>query len=275
MRRARVRGIARGRSSPLWQVALLIPLLGCGGRAPVREVDPADMLTRAERSMARKDYVRAIEDLTKITADYPGAAFIDRVVFLLGKAHMETQDFVQAEAEFRRLGRDYPFSEQADDAFFLTGECYYRQRGSPQLDPTMAETALRTFNRFLDEYPDSPLASDARARIQELREFLAEKKYLNGRQYYRHKRDDAAMIYLRAVYDDYPEAQIVPEALHYLARAQARSGDFCAALETVKTIESLPQIADRGDWLGEVKAESADWICESATAQRGDGTGGR
>ncbi len=253
-------------------VMLAFVSAGCGGGAGLREVDPADMLARAERSVKKGDYLRAIEDLERIAIDHPGVAFIDDVVFLLGKARLEMKEYVEAEGQFKRLGRDYPFSEHADDAFFLTGECYFRQRGSPQLDPTMAETALATFRRFVDEYPESDRIEEAGGKIQQLREFLAEKRYLNGRQYLRHRHLSAAVIYLEGVFLEFPETKVVPDALFELAKTHVRMGKACKALETVTTIESLPQVRGRSDWLLQVRSESESWECETAAAR--DSTGG-
>ena len=245
-------------------------VLGCGGGQSVREVTPEDILARAERRVEKGDNLTAIEELNQLAIDYPGVAFIDRVVYLLGVAYMQTKEYVEAEAQFSRLLRDYPFSEYADDAAFLIGECYYRQKPSPNRDVTMGEEGIERFQRFLRDYPGSDRAPEARAKIQDLREILAVKKFLNGRQYYRHKRYTSAVVYLRAVWEDYPEAEIVPEALVLLARALDRIERRDEACEVLLLLEGLPQTEERDDYLRDARDLRKDWKCPQGN-QTADG----
>jgi outer membrane protein assembly factor BamD len=235
-------------------------ILSCGGGSKViQKVGPEDMLARGERALEKGNELLAIETLTRITVDYPGVAFIDRVVFLLGRAHLEARAYAEAEAEFQRIEKDYPFSEYADDALFLIGECYFRQRGTPQHDPTLAESAVHKFEVFLREYPDSPLAAEAAARIEELRAFLAEKLLLNAQQYYRHHRYRASVIYLTSMLDKYPECPAKPAALLLLARANEKLGNLEQACEALSRLEALGPSPSRER--EEATQLRADWKC--------------
>jgi len=253
----------------LWRsfgALVLVASLGCGGGASVvQKSGPEDMMARAERALEKGNELLAIETLTRITTDYPGVAFIDRVVFLLGRAHLQAKEYAEAEVEFQRIEKDYPFSEFADDALFLVGECYFRQRGTPQHDPTLAETAVRRYESFLREYPDSPLATEARSRIEVLHAFLAEKLYLNARQYFRRGRHRAVEIYVNSLLEKYPATPSAPPAILLMAKAREKLDDrrgACEALERLSAMSGSMGEEDRA----EAARCRAEWGCGAAGA---------
>ncbi len=255
------------RNNATWalvSVLAITSLTACGGGKTVQRVGPEEELARAERWLEHGDELRAIEALTQLTIDHPGLAFIDRVVYRLGQAHLGAGDYVQAEAQFTRLGRDYPFSEFADDALYGVAESAYLQRGGVERDPTKAEQAIERFEFFLREYPDSPLAPEARERLAELNEHLAEKQLRNTEQYYRHKRYRSVEVYAEGLLERFPRSQFLPDALLLLARAKARLKDTAAACETLDLIHELPQSAGRAELAEVVASLRAEVGCTPA-----------
>jgi outer membrane protein assembly factor BamD len=267
-RSARFHGTRVGR---LGVPVLLAAVMGCAGKGPVREVTPRDVLARAEAKIEDGDHLEAVEILTQLTVDHPGVAFIDRVVFQLGRAHLEAGEYAQSEAQFLRLGRDYPFSEFADDAAFLIAEGFFRQRGNPSVDPRNAEHARDAIRRFLREYPESDLAPAARTNMQVLYEFFAKKKYDNARQYQRLGRPASAVIYFEKVFAEYPDSDVAPDALLELAKTYRQMGETPKACRTLALLRDLPA----SDALDVALAKSvhfeSEWRCHETTA---DGTVG-
>ena len=131
---------------------------------------------------------------------------------------------------------------------------FYLRTGQP-------EAARAELRNVVRDYPESDRAPEARAKIQDLREILAVKKFLNGRQYYRHKRYTSAVVYLRAVWEDYPEAEIVPEALVLLARSLDRIDRRDEACDVLLLLEGLPQTEERDDYLRDARDLRKDWKC--------------
>jgi outer membrane protein assembly factor BamD len=213
--------------------------------------------------MEKGDELRAIETLTRITIDHPGVAYIDRVVYLLGSAHLKAHDFVEAQASFRRLGRDYPFSEYADDALFLIGEASWRQVDSAVTDPEPALKARDEFQSFLREYPDSPRASEARARLVAIDELLAEKKYRNAETYQKLGHPQSVVVYVRRLLEEYPTTRVVPDGVLLMARAHRELGEARAACDALVLLRSLPQTSERPDLVNRARELHREWGCET------------
>ena len=72
------------------------------------------------------------------------------------------------------------------------------------LDQENTLLAIDEFNRFIDNYPLSPIIDDAQEKIEELTAKLARKEYINAEQYKKRKHYEAALIYYREVIDRYP-----------------------------------------------------------------------
>jgi len=244
---------------------VLLAGVGCwGGGTNLRNVGPQDLLDRAERQLENGDELRAIETLTRITIDHPGVAYIDYVVYLLGTAHLEAQDYVEATASLERLGRDYPFSEYADDALFLIGEASWRQVDSAVTDPEPAHRARDRYQSFLREYPDSPLAPEARGRLVEIDELLAEKKFKNAETYDRLGRPRAVVVYVQRLIEEYPTTRVVPDGVLLMARAHRELGDTAEACAALTLLRSLPQVAERANLVDEARSLTREWKCDVA-----------
>lgn len=259
-----------GRIRLSWPTTIVVALLwvaspGCwGGGTELRDIGPQDLLDRAERQLEKGDELRAIETLTRITIDHPGVAYIDYVVYLLGSAHLEAHDFVEARASFQRLGRDYPFSEYADDALFLIGEASWQQVDSAVTDPEPALEARDRYQSFLREYPDSPLATQARSRLVEIDELLAEKKFKNAETYDRLGRPRAVVVYVERLIEEFPTTRVVPDGVLLMARAHHELGDVGEACAALTLLRSLPQSAERPDLVDEARSLTREWACDAA-----------
>ena len=252
-------------------LVLLVGIWGCGGKRAPREVTPQELLARAEQKIADEDYLDAVEILTSLTVDYPGVAFIDRVVFQLGRAHLESGDHVQSEAQFRRLARDYPFSEYADDASFLIAEGYFRDRGATHGDPTQAEAADAAFRRFLREHPESELVPEAMAKRQVLREWFAKKAYDNGKQYQSLGRLPSAEIYYEKVAGEYVDTEVAPAALIGLAEVRHDMKQDARACEALDLLSELPASDQLDEAMGKARDLGSDCGCGTASGEmRGD-----
>jgi outer membrane protein assembly factor BamD len=249
MRRAAVPGV------------LLLALLltgGCGRTLKEQAASGSANYATGRAAFDRGDYFDAIADLKAYVEQYPGTDLTDDALFYLGQAYVRTKDYALASGQFDRLIRDFPATPHAADAVFWLARCDDLQSRPAMLDPTETERALQRYGEFLGQYPDSGHAAEARERVQALRDRLAEKRYRNGRLYYRLKQYPASEIYLRDVLVKYPQSSWAGEATLLLADVLLREGKREEAVDALKRLQaSLPdgvlraRVADRLQSLGE------------------------
>jgi outer membrane protein assembly factor BamD len=226
------------RSRPLVLAIGIITLAACGGGrsseaggsaptpAEAEGATPAevDSLFRLGESQIRRGkWGDAIKHLERVLLEFsPGDSRIPQARYFLGEAKYAIGNHLEAAREFRRVSDDTPNDRLAPDALLRVGDVYADLWRRPELDPSYGQTALATYQELLNRYPNSPPASRAQLRINELQERFAYKEYRAGLFYYKLKAYESAILYLRRVVATYPRASVAPEALIKLVEAFRR-----------------------------------------------------
>ena len=208
---------------------------GCGGSLK-ESVGGVASFERGKEEYDRGDYLAAIEDLKAYVEQYPGTENTDHALFYLGQAYFQTKDYTLAAGQYDRLIRDFPASSLHPDALYMLARCDDLQSRPAPLDQTETTRAIGRYKDFLDLYPESPHAPDAKKRLDALNDRLAEKRWRNGRLYYRLKHDDAAAYYFRAVIQEYPESRWANESRLVLAEVLVRQGSPSEAADTLRAV---------------------------------------
>lgn len=144
--------------------------------------------------------------------------------FLVGEAHLASGERLEAAREFRRVSDETPSDSLAPQALLRVGDAYAQLWRRPELDATYGQSALSTYQELLNRYPDSEAAATGKLRIAALNDEFAVKEYKAAKYYLRLKAWDSAVIYLRDVLANYPQATAAPHALMDLIATQRRLG---------------------------------------------------
>ncbi len=240
-------------------VCVLVAVVGCSpipefGQAPIAEVYDVGM-----DAAARGDYMVAIEAFKRVTNEWPMDDLADDSLMGLADAYREIGDNALAEAEYLRLMVDYSRSPLVADAEYKLGLVYFAQSRPAALDQASTLEAIDQFNRFLARYPDNARADDARQRVVELRDRLAEKQLSSARLYMTLGNPAAARVYFEAVVAEYPGTPAVAKALLGIVRSHLASGDVNAATDALGRLEELyPGSGEAAEAASEIAmAESA------------------
>jgi tol-pal system protein YbgF len=105
-------------------------------------------------------YDEAATALQNFVAQNPQHELASNAMYWLGEAHYVRRNYPAALAAFESVPRDYPGARKAPDALLKAGYCQYEmQRYGP---------ARVTLTRLLQEFPDTPAAAEAKARLERL-----------------------------------------------------------------------------------------------------------
>lgn len=169
-----------------------LALAGCASKDTLTPNED-QLYSKAQTYLDKKNYLLAIENLEQIEDLYPFGQYGLQAQLELIYAYYESgsQDVAVTIADrFIRLNPDHP---QVDYAWYMRGLGYYKLslKGSNILsgtrtearDPTLARKAFDYFNDFLVRFPDSEFATDARFRMYQIRDRLAQ-HHLVVAQYY-------------------------------------------------------------------------------------------
>jgi outer membrane protein assembly factor BamD len=184
---------------------------------------------------ARKKWDKAVVIFERAALEMPMDDPRQRMKFLyVGEARLAQGSNLQAVREFRRLSDQYPSDSLAPRALLRAADAYKALWRRVELDPTYGQTALATYQELLNRYPTSEAAKEGTARVAELNNRFALKKYKDGVFYYKFKAYDSAIFIFRYLVATWPDAAVVPDALGKLVATYRHLGyvddvrDMCA-----------------------------------------------
>jgi outer membrane protein assembly factor BamD len=218
--------------------AAAVVVAGCGASLQEHSVEGVASYERGKESYEKKDYTDAIADLKAYVQQFPGTDNTDDALYYLGMSYFQIKDYPLASGQFDRLLRDFPASPRQPDALFQLARCDDVQSHPAPLDQTETLRAISRYKQFLDLYPESPDAPQARERLAALEDRQVQKEYLNGRLYYRLKQYGAAELYLRAVAAEHPKSQWGGQAAWLLGQIYAKRGRTEEAIAVLKQVET-------------------------------------
>lgn len=113
----------------------------------------------AEGSAQVEDSSRTGKTIRKA---FSNQAILDDVYWLEANIRLERGEFTESIRLLQRILDEYPDDILVDDAFFLQGEIYERHLGD-------VNKAMEVYRTFLDKFPGSVFAAEARKRFRTLR----------------------------------------------------------------------------------------------------------
>lgn len=179
-------------------------------------------------------YDRAIEQLKKNRFDqariilqtlintYPDSEYIARAKLSVADSWYHegtTSALLQAEAEYKDFQTFFPNMPEAAEAQLKVAGIHYKQMEKPDRDFTHAKRAEDEYRQLIQMYPDHPLIPEAKRRLLQVQEILAEREFRIGRFYYLRESWPAAIARLKSVTDAYPLYSSADEALYLLGQA--------------------------------------------------------
>ncbi len=226
-------------------VLLVITLAGCHNKkvtnplADVGSKQPDKVLfDRAMDQMKhnRMDQARII--LQTLINTYPDSEYIARAKLAVGDswyAEGGSAALAQAENEYREFETFFPNMPEAAEAQLKIANIHYRQMEKPDRDFTHALRAEEEYRNLIQQYPDSKLVPEAKQRLREVQEVLAEREFRIGRFYIMREAWVAAIARLQTVVDEYPLYSGADEALYLLGNAYEREVDGIRAAKMNET----------------------------------------
>lgn len=224
--------------------ALLLGAAGCGGSLKEAAVGGVASFDSGKQSFDRGDYIEAIADFKAYVEQFPGTEKTDDALYYLGESYFRTKDYALASGQYDRLIRDFPTSPLHPDALLQLARCDDFQSRPAPLDQTETLRAISRYKEFLELYPEHARAAEARKRLDALTDRQAEKRWRNGRLYYRLKHYTAAEYYFRSVIRDYATSAWASESSLILADILIHRKQKEEAATVLRAVEESVASAD-------------------------------
>lgn len=206
-------------------------------------------------------YLDAVELFQLIVYNHPGESLVDTAQYYLAMSYHGNEDYILARVEFNRLLLNYPSSDFAVRSQFMKAVCFYESTPDHYgLDQTDVFEAIKQFEDFLIDHPESELIPQAQEYLLKARTRLAHKYYEAGMVYMHINAFKAAKIYFQLVIDDYTDTEYAPKATFNIARAELKLKNYEAALAQ---IENFSRIFPDHEWIPGARDIAAEILLEN------------
>src|SRR5512140_722546 len=206
------------------------PLADLGSKQPDKV-----LFDRAMDAMKHNRFDVARMTLQTLINTYPDSEFIARAKLAVGDSWYQeggTAGLAQAEIEYKDFITFFPNMPEAAEAQLKVANIHYKQMEKPDRDFTHAKRAEEEYKQLLLQFPDSKLVPEAKQRLLEVQEVLAEREFRIGSFYYMRENLPASIARLKSLTDTYPLYSGADEALYMLGNiyekqvTRTRSLDF-------------------------------------------------
>jgi outer membrane protein assembly factor BamD len=220
---------------PAASLALLALVITCFlscGKARVGEIPtPSQNLHNAINLYDNEDYLKAEQEFSTITLNYPGSVVVDSAEFYLGLTHFALKEYILAASSFQRVVMQYPRSPLVPESQFRIGECYYLMSPFYALDQEYTLKAVEELQKYLEDYPDHQQRQQAEQYLLKCREKLAKKEYSSGVLYLKIEAYNSAIVYFDEVLNNYYDTKYAPLALYNKGEALRKDNQPAQAIE--------------------------------------------
>jgi len=193
------------------------PLANVGSKQPDKV-----LFDRAMDAMKHNRFDVARMTLQTLINTYPDSEFIARAKLAVADswyAEGGTTAMQQAEIEYKDFRTFFPNMPEAAESQLKVANIHYQEMEKADRDYTHAMRAEEEYRSLILEYPDSKLVPQAKQRLREVQEVLAEREFDIGRFYYLRLAYPAAIARLKTLVDRYPLYSGADEALYLLGQS--------------------------------------------------------
>ena len=193
---------------------------------PIADVDSKQpdkvLFDRAMDAMKHNKYDVARLSLQTLINTYPDSEYIARAKLAIGDSWYKeggSAAMAQAESEYKDFITFFPNMPEAAEAQLKIANIHYKEMEKADRDPTHARRAEEEYRQLILQFPDSPLVPQAKQRLLEVQEVLADREYMIGHFYFLRETYPAAIARLKSVADTYPLYSGADQALFELGTA--------------------------------------------------------
>lgn len=215
-------------------LAALLVMAGCHAKVqnPIANLNSKQpdkvLFDRAMNSMKGGRYPEARTLLETLISTYPDSEYVARAKLSVGDswyAEGGTAGLQQAEVEYKDFITFFPNMPEAAEAQLKVANIHYKQMEKPDRDYNQAMRAADEYKALIQQFPDSKLLPQAKQRLREVQEVLAERQWRIARFYFLRNNFAASQARLTSLVNSYPLYSGADEALFMLGNIYEREAN--------------------------------------------------
>ena len=245
---------------PIWPIAaiLVLALSACAKKAPAvkYESQAEQEYVAGVEALDSRDFPDAQKILERVRTKYPYSKYGALAELRLADLRYEQGKFIEAADAYQGFVKIHPSSPQVDYAAYRAAMSRWADAPTEFfLFPPVHERDLAQISKaadglasFVEKFPESRYAPDAREKLARARDILADRDWYAFEFYKNREKWQVAALRLERLMKDFPGSAREPEALWQLADMYVRLSERFKAQKTLQTlIVKYPTSAQRGN----------------------------
>jgi outer membrane protein assembly factor BamD len=221
--------------------AAVVPLAGCATNRNKSDTayiakDVSSLYSAAKRTMDSGDYVLAAKLFDEVERQHPYSVWARHAQLMSAFNYYLARKYTESISSAQRFLTIHPGNAEAAYAQYLVAMSYYQQIPDVTRDQSSTQQASDAFGELIRRYPTTRYATDARLKLDLIKDHLAGKEMEIGRFYQRSGQWLAATYRFRSVVDSYQTSSHAPEALERLVECYVALGVPDEALKTAAVL---------------------------------------
>ncbi|MBL4665569.1 MAG: outer membrane protein assembly factor BamD [Nitrospinaceae bacterium] len=215
---------------------LLFFSLNCSTTKEQKAISPAKLLREAKRFSKEKDPDKAKNSIQLIMEDFPDSKERITGLMMLADIHYNEDEFEESKFHYQKFTELYPAHKHVDRAHFYRAMSNFQLTDLASRDLTPVNSALEGFRNFLTDFPSSKYKKNAKKRINQCLDILAQNIFEIGKFYFRAGSYQSAIIRLKSLMVEYPTHLHVAEAEFLLAESYFHEQNYNEARTRYKKV---------------------------------------
>jgi len=204
-------------------IVLLTALAGCSWWSKNQPEKTADELAAdAQTYFENEKYDQAVKSYKKLKDWYPFSVHAKEAGLKIADAYYLMESYDEAILAYNEYERMHPNDEKIPYVIYQMGMCDFDRIETIDRDATATQNALQTFQRLVEQFPDSEYAAKAEPLIETCLKNLAAKEMYIGKFYFKAEKYAAALNRFDNVLIRYPDFEGRQQALDYMAKCRER-----------------------------------------------------
>jgi len=218
-------------------LAVAVFVIACAGKE-VKDaaLDPAVAFQKAEALMGQGNYEEARKVLEGIRSGDASQQYSTLARLRIADTYFDEELFEEAVMEYESFLDTYPAGKYASYAQYKLAMSFFRQIKTADISYSVAQRALREFEKLRKNYPRNPYMEVTDERIKACQRLLAEYEFYVGSFYFKKGSYEAAARRFDGLLKNYPDSVQEAETLYYLGLSYKNLGKKEQAIDTLSAL---------------------------------------
>ena len=163
----------------------------------------------------KEEYTKALTLFEELMGVYRGTSKAEEVHYYYAYCSYNLNDYIVAGYQFRNYVRNFPGGKHTEECAYMNAYCFYLNSPDYSLDQIDTKLAIKEFQRFTNQYPQSAHIPECNDLLDKLRGKLERKSYENAMLYFNTSDYKASLVAFANHLKDFPDSKHAEE-LNYL-----------------------------------------------------------